>query len=479
VPFNSRDFIVFFVFVVAIFNLVPRRFQSLCLLLASYFFYAYSYPTHLLILLVVTGMAFWGAQWVEKHQNKGVFGLVVALTLMPLIVFKYGDFTVTLLTDLSSAVEGQSGNFKLLLPLGVSFFTLQAVSYVSDVYNRNYRAESRIRAVALYLAFFPQILSGPIERAQKLIPQLGALGTTRPKDLFVGGKILLWGFFCKLVIADKLALIVDPVFADLTSQSGLTLAFALFLYSFQIYYDFYGYTQIAIGLARCFGVQLSINFNNPYVAASIQDFWHRWHITLSSWFRDYVYIPFGGKFLTGPTFGLVIILVFLLSGLWHGSSLNFLLWGLTHALLYLFGHLTRPVRDTVAEVIFRGSLGSAIRKIGGRILVFSMVSFAWLFFRVESLTEIVVGLKKLLLLDTTVSFVQIGDVYNSYVTFVFVGILALTYCLHVSGVISRSVEMIPRTTPQIARELALVNSFIIPILLVGDIGTRDFIYFRF
>ena len=269
------------------------------------------------------------------------------------------------------------------------------------------------------------------------------------------------------------------MFADLTAQSGLTLAFTLFLYSFQIYYDFYGYTQIAIGLARCFGVQLSINFNNPYAATSVRDFWNRWHITLSSWFRDYVYIPFGGKFLAGPTFRRVIILVFLLSGLWHGSSLNFLLWGLAHALLYLCGHLTRPMRDTVAQVIFRSSFGSSVRETGGRILVFSVISFAWLFFRVESLSEIVVGLKKLLLLDTTIAFVQIGDVYNGYITFVVVGILALTYCLHVSGVISSAVETIPGTTPQIARELALVNYFIIPLLLVGDIGTRDFIYFRF
>jgi D-alanyl-lipoteichoic acid acyltransferase DltB (MBOAT superfamily) len=269
------------------------------------------------------------------------------------------------------------------------------------------------------------------------------------------------------------------VFADLTNQSGLTLVLALCLYSFQIYYDFYGYTQIAIGLARCFGVKLSINFNNPYSATSVQDFWHRWHITLSSWFRDYVYIPFGGKSLAGPNFGAVILLVFLLSGLWHGASLNFLLWGLIHAFLYLAGRMTRPARDSMAKVIFRGSFGDAVRKIGGRIFVFCMISFVWLFFRVESLPEIVVGLKKLALLDTSVPFAHLGNVYSSSTTIVFVGILALAYGLHVSGVVSRAVETVPMTIPQIVRELALVNSFVIPLLLVGDIGTRDFIYFRF
>jgi alginate O-acetyltransferase complex protein AlgI len=467
--FNSYVFVVFLAFVVAAYNLAPRRFRPSLLLLSSYLFYAYSYPTHLAWLVLVTGTAYLGGLLVAKDQRRIIFAIVIVLVLLPLIITKYYDFGVHLVSDVSDPRRALG----LVLPIGISFYTFQAVSYVADVYRGAVVVEREFGQVALYLAFFPQILAGPIERARRLLPQIRSFSNSTNRGLYEGGKYLVWGFFCKLVIADNVATIVDRIVSTPTTESGASLSIAFILYSFQIYFDFLGYTNIAIGVARLFGVRLSRNFRRPYGATSLRDFWRRWHITLSSWFRDYLYIPLGGRATRGGTRVRQILAVFMLSGLWHGAALNFVAWGGIHGVAYLVEdqarRLWRPMRR---RRLFTRPIRVAV--------TFCVVTLAWVFFRMSALSDISIVLQRMFLINTDVAYWSLNDVLRQRDSVVFMSLLFTAIVLD-SSRRARAIRACapPSTLREVVAELMFVNWIAVTLLLFGDAGARDFIYFRF
>jgi alginate O-acetyltransferase complex protein AlgI len=478
VLFNSFEFVLFFLIVLMLYNVLNRSKRFLIMLFASYFFYAYWSIQHICLLIVVTIVTYFFGIWLDRRKSSYIFIFAVALSIIPLFIFKYIHFATKIISYYGLEIMSSGNSLDFILPIGISFYTLQALSYLSDIYMQKFSAERNFNLLTLYLAFFPQILSGPIERAEHLIPQLKDFYKTKANTYFIGAKHLLWGFFCKLIIADKIGIIVDNVIGNQQDQSGISLAIALVLYAFQIYYDFYGYTQIAIGLAKYFGVNLSINFNNPYLAVSLQDFWRRWHITLSTWFRDYIYIPLGGKNNSHLKYLSTIMLVFMLSGLWHGASINFVIWGLVHGVLFLGGRLTWRARNR-ARIILQVHKFPIIYAIIQRLTVFFMVCFAWLFFRVEAAGDQLNIMKKLFMIDQSVPFLKLNGIFLQTDSVIFLFILIIFFTLHSSGIIWTVLDNVPKTKMHIVKELAIVNSLMILIVLAGDIGSREFIYFQF
>jgi len=286
----------------------------------------------------------------------------------------------------------------IILPIGISFYTFQAISYCCDVFSGNQKAEKHFGIFSLYLAFFPKLISGPIERASNLIHQLKADRVIRQDKIASGVSLMVFGFFKKMVIADRLAIYVDMVFNHPHDFTGQTLILASLFFTLQIYCDFSGYTDIAIGCGRVMGFELTQNFNFPYFAKSIPDFWRRWHITLTSWFRDYIYIPLGGNRVPRLRWQTNIIVVFLLSGLWHGANWTFLAWGALHGFYYLFGKSTQNFRNRFSQWL---KINSSFLKIVHILITFVLVAIAWVFFRAASIsdavyiiTHMVVGISK-------------------------------------------------------------------------------------
>ena len=406
-----------------------RRGQNVLLLVASYVFYGWWNWRFLGLILLTTCSAYLCALWVERCKMRGqtkwaatanVANLVLNLGVLGL--FKYYDFFATSLNALmmSLGLQADWPLLHLLLPVGISFYTFQALSYTIDVYRGDIRAERNWISFATYIAFFPQLVAGPIERAGKMLPQFAAPRSFSSEEAVKGCRQMLWGFVKKIVVADNCAPIVEQIFANPDAQGGSTLLYGTLLFAFQIYADFSGYSDIAIGSARLFGLHLSDNFRNPYFATNIPDFWRRWHISLTSWFRDYVYIPLGGNRKgRGRTLANTVA-VFSLSGLWHGANWTFVLWGFYHGLLFLpwcMGWLkseerevrkvqeVRKVREVreVREVrkvrdvqdVQEGQKGAPLKLLKllkplkplNLLTTFLLVCLGWVLFRAESITS--------------------------------------------------------------------------------------------
>ncbi len=383
--FNSFDFILFFATVWLV-TLQTSRAKSLwgsnmCLLLASYYFYGSFNVLFLIILLYITLVTYLGGICLGRTSHKkSLTGLVILLSLTPLATFKYSAF---LLYDVLNFPIGFGGDWveKLILPVGISFFTFQALTYTLDLYRGKVDKCKNLVDYGLFVAFFPTILSGPIEKARQLLPQIKSLRTITAGDVWIGMRVFIWGLFKKIVIADRLAAYVDYAYSSADYVSGATLALAAVLYSIQIYCDFSGYSDMALGVARCLGFRITNNFKFPYFSTSIKSFWKKWHISLTSWFTEYVYFSLGGnrvRFKAQWIFN--ISMVFLLSGIWHGASWNFLLWGALHALLYLIEYAMGLQK--------RGfKFKHWYTKIVAGVVVFACVTLAWIFFRIDSMPE--------------------------------------------------------------------------------------------
>ncbi len=361
--FNSFQYIIFLAVTAVIVRLLDRagrlKLRNAFLLAASYFFYAQFHLWFPVLLLYVSSAAWLGGKLISDARARGGSGkrelaVSTAATLLCLVIFKYGY-----------VFDGS-----ILLPVGLSFFTFQALSYTIDIYRGRILPDSPL-AVFLFVAFFPTLLSGPIERARNLLPQLNRKFGFSLDGAADGVRLFIWGLFKKTVIADRLSLFVDEIYMNPAGHSGSTLAIAAVFYSFQIYADFSGWADMAIGSARILGVRLMENFNFPYFAKTVKDFWRRWHISLTSWFTEYVYISLGGNRVSRLRWVLNISLVFLLSGVWHGATLSFIVWGGVHAVLYLVEHFC-GVRN-----------GSRLYGI----LVFVAVTFAWIFFRLTDIGQ--------------------------------------------------------------------------------------------
>ncbi len=387
--FNSIDFVIFYIVVTALYFASPYKLRWLILLAASCYFYMAFVPVYILILgftIVIdyfAGILIEGAK--QRHHRKMLLAASLVANIGVLAVFKYFNF-INLNIDLllyKFNYHNPIPYLAILLPIGLSFHTFQAMSYTIEVYRGNQKAERHFGIYALYVMFYPQLVAGPIERPQNILPQIRAKHEFS-YDLMVSGlKMMLWGYFKKLVVADRLSIYVNMVYNHPKSHNGTEVVVASIFFAIQIYCDFSGYTDIAIGCARTMGFDLMKNFNRPYFATNIQDFWRRWHISLSTWFRDYVYIPLGGSRVPRLRLFLNLFIVFLLSGIWHGANYTYIIWGLLHGLYCVIYLVIKPYLRKTPE----NQLAATLMRMGNIALTFALVTLAWIFFRANSVTE--------------------------------------------------------------------------------------------
>lgn len=353
--FNSAGYIVFFTIVCLVYFILPKKLKRVFLLLASYFFYSCWNLKYSLLMLFSTVATYLTAIAMDmvgvKKKKKLYLGLCFFVNLAILFVFKYYSFTVNFINKILgiAALSIDMPVIDVLLPVGISFYTFQALGYIVDVYRGEIKAERNFINYALFVSFFPQLVAGPIERSKNLLTQIDNLGHRRYENLSKGLLYILWGFFLKLVIADRAAIFVNQVFDSYQGYSYIFLCYGALLFAVQIYCDFYSYSIIAKGSAKILGYDLMDNFRAPYLSASITEFWRRWHISLSTWFKDYLYIPLGGNRKGAFRKHLNVLIVFLVSGLWHGANYTFVLWGLIHGIFNIledsFKGTTKGIRD--------------------------------------------------------------------------------------------------------------------------------------
>ena len=388
--FNSAEFLIFFPLVTLGYFLIPPRFRCGWLVAASCYFYMAFIPPYIFILLALIAIDYTAGRLIEKAQGRSrrlLLATSLVANLAFLGTFKYYDFFNQSLAAAAHHFGWRytAGGLGLALPIGLSFHTFQSMAYTIEVYRGRCRAERDPLRYALYVLFYPQMVAGPIERPQNLLPQLSLQKEFDYGKVSSGLRLMLWGFIEKVVIADRLALAVIPVYSNPRAFSGPALLGATYLFSFQIYCDFCGYSDIAIGAARVMGIDLMQNFRRPYLAASVGEFWHRWHISLSTWFRDYLYIPLGGSRRTAVRVCFNLALVFLLSGLWHGANWTFVIWGALHGAYMVASRLSSGLRQRV--VSWLGLERSVVRQWLRIFFTFNLVSFAWIFFRANSLAD--------------------------------------------------------------------------------------------
>ncbi len=387
--FNSFKFLLFFPVVTVLFFLLPHRWRWLHLLLASCVFYMAFIPVYLLILGFTIGIDYGAGILIERARGrprKFYLALSVVANLGVLAVFKYYNFFAGN-TNALLHLGGAQTSWPLLnviLPIGLSFHTFQALSYTIEVYRGNYPAERHLGIYALYVMFYPQLVAGPIERPQNVLPQLHAPKKFNYDDVASGLRLMAWGLFKKVVIADRLASLVNQVYNAPGHFRGLPLLVATAGFSIQIYCDFSGYSDMALGTARVMGFRLMKNFDRPYFARSIAEFWRRWHISLSTWFRDYLYFSLGGRRVAVPRAYFNLFFVFLVSGLWHGASWTFLAWGALHGGYQVVGRLTQPLRRRLTA---RPPLAWLNHPIVGVLTTYALVTFAWIFFRANTFAD--------------------------------------------------------------------------------------------
>ena len=387
--FNSLQFLVFFGIVTSAYFLLAHKYRWALLLVASCYFYMAFVPIYLGILGLTIVIDYFAGIYLERFQGgakKMFLGCSLLANLGVLVIFKYYFFFTDNVNALSSyfSIPIHFPVLNILLPIGLSFHTFQAMSYTIEVYRGNQKAERNFGIYSLYVMFYPQLVAGPIERPQNLIHQFYEKHVWDTDRVKLGLLQMMQGFFKKVVIADRLAMVVDPAYANLSNQSSLNLIIASIFYSFQIYCDFSGYSDIAIGASNVMGFKLMKNFNAPYTAKSIPDFWRRWHISLSTWFKDYVYFSLGGNRVSVPRWYINIMIVFILSGFWHGASWNFVIWGALHGLFQLMGLTLNRIFPKLAADEQKSAVGVWIY----RLFTFLLVTLAWVFFRIPKFGDI-------------------------------------------------------------------------------------------
>lgn len=385
--FNSWQFGIFLPVIFAIYWAVPQKFRWALLFTASYYFYMSWNVKYVVLILFTTIISYFAAIFIERFQNNtSAKKIILTFTLISclgvLFVFKYFNFFSKSFVNLMRAfsIQLHPMTLKLLLPVGISFYTFQTLSYVIDVYRGSVKPEKHFGIYATFISFFPQLVAGPIERTNNLLPQIKAHHEFNYEQATYGLKLMTWGFFKKLCIADNLALYVDKVFNDVYAYNGFALILVTFFFTIQIYCDFSGYSDIARGAAKLFGIDLMENFKSPYFSASIKEFWSRWHISLSTWFRDYVYIPLGGNRVSKVRHYINLMITFIVSGLWHGANWTFIIWGTIHG----FAQIIENIFTRGKNYQPRG-LEWAFKVL----LTFTFCMFAWVFFRAQSFSEAV------------------------------------------------------------------------------------------
>lgn len=392
--FNSYQFLVFFIIVTTLYFIVPYQRRWLLLLLASCYFYMAFVPVYILILGFTIVIDYFAGIWIEKApiKNKKSFLILSLIANIGILVFfKYFNF---LNYNLTFLLHGFGDNnplpyLSILLPIGLSFHTFQAMSYTIEVYRGNQKAEKHFGIYALYVMFYPQLVAGPIERPQNILHQFKEKHDFNYENVTYGLKLAAWGLFKKVVIADRLSIVVDAVYQNPHNYNSFSLILATVFFAFQIYCDFSGYSDMAIGIARVMGFKLMTNFNKPYQAKNMNEFWQRWHISLSTWFRDYLYIPLGGNRVAIPRWYFNLFIVFLISGLWHGANWTFIIWGALHGFYLIFALITKKTREKINKLFLWDKIPFL-----ATFTTFVLTAFAWIFFRSDNVRDAFFIVKK-------------------------------------------------------------------------------------
>lgn len=398
--FNSIQFLIFFPIVLCVYFIIPKKVRYLWLLAASYYFYMCWNAKYALLILTSTIITYLSGLLIENIKTNNIDDkkktrlkkLVVAgsfsINLGILFYFKYINFIFDTISKvfIKFNVQLNTPVFDIILPVGISFYTFQALSYTMDVYRGEIYAEKNFFRYALFVSFFPQLVAGPIERSKNLLIQLAIPKKFNFEKAREGFLLMLWGFFLKIVLAERIAVFVDTVYGDYTKFSGWYLIIATVLFAIQIYCDFAGYSTIAMGSAKILGIELMENFNAPYLSTSVAEFWRNWHISLTSWFKDYLYIPLGGSRKGKFRKYINKMIVFLTSGLWHGASFSFVIWGGLNGLYQVIGEWIKPIRDKIVKFfnLHRESFGHKLIHIVG---TFILVDFSWIFFRANRASD--------------------------------------------------------------------------------------------
>ncbi len=494
--FNSISFLIFFPVVILLYFIIPHRFRYIWLLAASYYFYMAWNPVYALLMLTSTFITYTSGILIDKANKtsgggnaaklKNIYvSISFILNLSILFFFKYFYFAVDNINILLSALHIQliQPKFDIILPLGISFYTMQMIAYIVDIY-KGAKAETNFIKYALFISFFPKLLAGPIERTATFLPQLQERKYFNYDNLKNGLLLMLYGYFLKMVIGDRAAILVNFVFENYEAYMGLEIFVAITIYSIQIYADFFGYTCIAIGAAQTMGFTLLQNFNHPFFAVSVGDYWRRWHISLSMWLRDYIYFPLGGSRCSKIKKYRNILITFFISGLWHGANWTFIIWGMIHGLSIILDDIFKPVFQKIYS-IFNINTKCFSFRLFQIIIAFLIINYSRLFFRAPDIETAVIMTK------------QMFSVWNPWIFFdnslYDMGISRKDfYVLCFSIIILWAVSFMQEKGIKIREELAKQNLIfrwilywiaIFGILTFGVYGTaynaNQFIYFQF
>ena len=474
--FNSIEYMIFLPLIVILYYLMPYKYRWLLLLSGSYFFYMCWNIKYSLLMLTSTVITFASGLLIDYAKTIKWKKIWVAISFCSnlgiLFFFKYYNFAVDSLIQVFDAfgIGVTIPNFEVLLPVGISFYTFQALSYTVDVYRGALKPTKHFGKYALFVSFFPQLVAGPIERTPNLLAQFDEEHDFDYDMAKRGFFLLLFGLFKKIVIADRLAILVDTVYSNVESYSGQAYWIAAFFFTFQIYCDFSGYSDMAIGSANILGYRLMKNFNAPYLAKSIAEFWRRWHISLSTWFRDYLYIPLGGSRVSFSRWCMNTMIVFLVSGLWHGANWTFVIWGVLHGVWQIIGRLKNN--------LLKKKYDNTFFHVVSVLITFMLVNFAWIFFRANTVSDAITICRGLFVKMDNFDILALGlgkaDVVLS---------ILLILLLYVTDIISSRHDIYGK-----------IQSFVLPVRwavylcgiffiiffgIYGELSAGSFIYFQF
>lgn len=468
--FNSLHFAAFFILTTIAYFLLPHRFRWFLLLAISCYFYMAFIPVYILILLFTIIIDYFAGIWIEKAvaNRKLLLSMSIVANVGVLCFFKYYNFlngNLTALLGLAS-LKNPIPALNIILPIGLSFHTFQAMSYTIEVYRGRQQAERHFGIYALYVMFYPQLVAGPIERPQNIIHQFYEKVSFDYDRIVSGLRLMLWGLFKKVVIADRLAVYTDTVYNNPGHHSGITCLVATIFFTFQIYCDFSGYSTIAIGAARVLGFDLMENFRRPYLASSIKEFWGRWHISLSTWFRDYLYIPIGGSRVKLPRHILNLLVVFIISGIWHGASWTFVIWGLLHG-VYQTAELL------LHKYVYKDRPRPKSMQLLSRVVTFALVCLAWIFFRANTVEDAFT-------IATSILTFKPGGLFIGFAAGLAYSVLLIIFLM----LAEINYEYFNNKFSLIYNRSAIVRNIgylllLIVLLLIGVFNGGQFIYFQF
>lgn len=468
--FNSLSFLIFFIFfALAFFSVKTARSQVNLSIIGSYIFYLLNGTLSLLFLLLLTIVTYFGAYTLSRRTIHRKSYLTIFLILI-LCIIAFSKYIIS-----NSLIHWELGIFTIL---GISFYSLQAISLLLDVYYKRYSKPLDLRHVGLFLSFFPQAVAGPIHRAGELIPQFLAIKRFSSARTYKAIRVILFGLVFKLIVADKIGLVIDPVFVNWKDYSGLIAFISMHLYSLQIYFDFWGYSLIAIGLGHILGYNLKINFNYPYSVSSFKLFWKRWHISLSQWMRDYIYIPLVGKNKKNRLrFLLAIYLTFFVSAIWHGLEVNFILWGVLHATFYLIEDYAR--KHISHSILLKKLTQSSVAPLIKKIIFFNLLSITWLVFRTSDFKSLMKIIQFTFNIDTW-TFDNLKLLFTTQNTiYLSIALFVIYFSKKMAPPSQSGSSSLCLTKNQKYLDFAQITISLILLFLFGDLGTREFLYFKF